>query len=147
VSTGAPIMRSVALLRRILTLLLGNAIGLVLAAALLDGVSLNLGSFVVDVLVFTGVALVALPMIQKQAIRRSEAIAGSSALLTSLVALVVTVLVTDGLRISGLGSWVAAMVIVWAGALVVGVLLPWLLLRRALNRRADGPSAARTRRR
>ena len=60
--------------------------------------------------IYTAVAVVALPMIQKQALRRSEALAGSSALVTSLLALVVTSLLTDGLRIRGFGTWVAATV-------------------------------------
>src|SRR6188472_3375713 len=109
---------------------LGNAIGLIAAAAILDQVSLNLAGLLLDVVVFTVVSAIALPAIQKQAIRRSEALAGSSALVTCFIALVVTVWWSDGLRISGVSGWVLATIIVWAGSLAAGILLPWLLVRR-----------------
>jgi hypothetical protein len=127
---------------RLVISVLGNAVGLIVAAAALDGVSLTAGALLLDVLVFTGVALIVLPMIQKQAIRGSEAIAGSSALLACFVALVVTVLLSDGLRISGVGAWVGTTVIVWAVALVAGLLLPWLFLRRRIGGAGRGTAHA-----
>lgn len=126
---------------RLLVQVVGNAVGLIAAATTLDGVSLTAAGLVVDVLVFTVVSVVALPMIQKQAIRRSEAIAGSSALITCLIALIVTVVLSDGLRIDGLTAWVAGTVVVWAVSVLVGVLLPWVLLRRRVRRaRAAQPA-------
>ncbi len=41
--------------------------------------------------------------------------------------------VADGLRISGALTWVMATVIVWAAALVAGLLLPVLLVKRAVR--------------
>ena len=85
-------------------------------------------------------------MLQKQALRRSEAIAGSSALLTTFVALVVTVWLSDGLRISGWSAWIATTVIVWCVSLVIGIVLPWLIVRRQLRQRRGGQPAAMGRR-
>ena len=54
------------------------------------------------------------------------------------IALIVTTVVSDGLRISGVTAWVAATVVVWAVSVLVGVFLPWALLRRRVRRaRAD----------
>jgi putative membrane protein len=124
---------------RLIVQVVGNAAGLIVAAATLDDVSLTTAALVLDVLIFTGVYLVVLPMLQKQALRRSEAIAGSSALLTTLVALVVTVWLSDGLRISGVSAWIATTVIVWVVSLVIGIALPWLIVRR--QRRGGQPAA------
>jgi hypothetical protein len=133
-------------LARLLVQVVGNAVGLIVAATILDGVSLTAAALVLDVLVFTGVSVVALPMIQKQAIRRSEAIAGSSALITCLIALIVTVVLSDGLRIDGLTAWVAATVVVWAVSVLIGVLLPWVLLRRGVRRARAAQAAPMVRR-
>jgi hypothetical protein len=132
---------TVGFIARLVVMVVGNAVGLIVAALVLDDVALSAAALVLDVLVFTGVCLVTLPMIQKQALRRSEAIAGSSALLTTFVALVVTVWLSDGLRISGVSAWVAATVIVWAVSLLVGIALPWLLVRRAVRRRRGQATA------
>ena len=131
---------------RLIVQVVGNAAGLIVAAATLDDVSLTTAALVLDVLIFTGVYLVVLPMLQKQALRRSEAIAGSSALLTTLVALVVTVWLSDGLRISGVSAWIATTVIVWVVSLVIGIALPWLIVRRQLRQRRGGQPAATGRR-
>lgn len=139
-------MCGVRFLGRLLVQILANAVGLVIAAATLDGVSLDALGLLIDVAIFTGVSVLVLPLIQKQAIRRSEVLAGSSALLTCLVALIVTVVLSDGLQIRGVANWIATTVIVWATALLVGILLPWALARRAIARRRndDRPSGTRT---
>ena len=102
---------------RLAVQVVANAAGLVVAAVVLDDVALTAAALLLDVLIFTGISIIVLPMIQKQALRRSEVIGGSSALLTIAVALVVTVWLSDGLSISGLSAWVATIVIVWAVAL------------------------------
>jgi hypothetical protein len=138
--TDHPGVRFVA---RLAIQVLGNAVGLVVAASVLDGVSLTFAALLLDVLIFTGISVLLLPLIQKQAIRRSEALAGSSALVTCFLALVLTVWWSDGLRISGLTAWIATPVVVWAVALVLGIALPWLLLKRKVAQRRDAPVTRR----
>jgi hypothetical protein len=115
--------------------IVGNAVGLIVAAWLLDDMSLSTGGFIVALLIFTGVSVIILPLIQKQAIRGSEALAGSSALVTTFIALVVTVAISDSMRISGFTTWVAATVIVWAVALIAGIILPWIFLKKRVQER------------
>jgi hypothetical protein len=115
--------------------IVGNAVGLIVAAWWLDDMSLSTGGLLLAVLIFTGVSVLVLPLIQKQAIRRSEALAGSSALVTCFIALAVTVAISDSLRISGFTTWIAATVVVWAISLLAGILLPWLFLRNRVQER------------
>jgi putative membrane protein len=60
---------------------------------------------------------------------------GGVALIATLVSLVVTVLLTDGLSISGIGTWFAATVIVWLGSVLAAFILPFLGLKRYLDDR------------
>ena len=54
--------------------------------------------------------------------RRSRAAAqGGVALIATFVALVVTDILSDGFTINGVGTWIAATVVVWVAALLAGV--------------------------
>ena len=63
---------------------------------------------------------------------------GSSALIATLIGLVVTVAVSDGLSISGALTWVLATVIVWAAALVAGLVLPAIFVKKAVTNTVSG---------
>jgi len=114
--------------------LAGNALGLWLAAVLLDGVEISGTAFIVAVLIFTALAVVIQPLITKMALKNAEALQGSSALITTLIALVLTALISDGLSIDGIGDWVLATVIVWLTTLVAGVVLPMIFLKEAVDK-------------
>ena len=111
--------------------LVANAIALLIANAVLDDVTIDGGAFVLAVVIFTVVEVVIQPLITQIGVRHSRAILGSSALIATFVGLVVTTLVSDGLSISGAMTWLLATVIVWAGALVAGLILPALFVKKA----------------
>jgi hypothetical protein len=117
------------------------AIGLIVAAAILDDMTLDASGFVIALLVFAGVDILAQPLIIKIGWKHASALAGSSALISTFVALVVTTIVSDGLRISGAATWLLATVIVWAASLVAGIVLPVTVFKRWLGRRPAGAAA------
>jgi uncharacterized membrane protein YvlD (DUF360 family) len=118
--------------------LLANAVGLVAANALLDDMDLTVAGFVTAAVIFTVVAVVIEPLIRQMAIKNVPAILGSSALIATLVSLVITSLVAgDGLRISGLTTWVLATVVVWAAALAASLLLPLVIFKQVLAEARD----------
>lgn len=117
--------------------LLANAIALVVGAQLLDDMSLDGLSFVIAVLIYTGAAVLAEPLIRSMALKSAPALIGSSSLVATLVSLVVTAIVSDGLRISGGTTWVLATVIVWAVALGARLLLPLVMFKKALANARD----------
>lgn len=125
------------LLVRTAVALLANAIALIVAAALLDGMTLNASGFVVAVVIFTVVFALVQPFLVSQLRRARSSVLGGVALIATLVSLVVTTLVTDGLSISGAGTWIAATVIVWLASLVAAFALPFLGLKRFLEERRD----------
>lgn len=113
--------------------LVANAIGLLVANALLDDVSIEAAAFVIAVVIFTAVEVVIQPLITQIAMRHSRALLGSSALIATLIGLVVTTLVTDGMSIDGAVTWVLATVTVWAAALVAGLILPAIFVKTAVT--------------
>lgn len=118
--------------------LLANAIALLVGAQLLDDMSLDALGFVIAVLIYTGAAVLAEPLIRQMALKNAPALLGSSSLVATLVSLVITALVSDGLQISGGTTWVLATVIVWAVALAARLLLPLVLFKKALANARDG---------
>ena len=117
--------------------LLANTIGLLVATAVLDGMTIDAASFVMAVLIFTVVEVVFEPMLRQMAMRNAQALMGSVSLIITFVGLLVTELVSDGLQITGLSTWVLATIIVWLAALIAGLILPLILVKRvASNRRA-----------
>ncbi len=114
--------------------LIGNAIGIIVAAAILDDMTLNGAAFIVDVAIFTVTFVIVQPLTVKTALRHSSTLAGGSALLATLIALIVSDLLSDGLSISGATTWLLATLIVWVAALLAGVLLPMIMFKKALGR-------------
>ena len=111
-------------LKSILALLAGNAIGLLLAAILLPEFAIRPISFIVVVIVFTLVQVVAEPLILKIGEKKAPALKGGIALIVTFVGLLVTDLVTAGLTVGGVSNLLAATLLVWLGALIASVVLP-----------------------
>ena len=116
--------------------LAANAVGLLVAAWVLDHMSVDGGAFVTAVLIFTAVEVVARPLFTQIAIKNVGGLVGSTALVATLIGLVITAWLSDGLTIDGALTWVLATVIVWAAALIAGLILPVLLVKRAVGNRA-----------
>jgi uncharacterized membrane protein YvlD (DUF360 family) len=123
------------LLVRLLIALASNAVGLIVAAAVLDGMELNATGFVVAAAVYTVVFALLQPFLV-MFLRRSPApVLGGVALIATLASLIVTTILTDGLSISGVGTWIAATFIVWLGAVLAAFILPYLGLKKYLDDR------------
>lgn len=123
------------LLVRTAVMLVANAVGLIVAAVVLDGMNLDAAGFIVAVVVFTVAMALLQPFLAVQLRRGGSAALGGVALIATLAALILTTLITDGLSIDGVGTWIAAAVIVWVAALIAAFILPFLGLRKYLEER------------
>jgi hypothetical protein len=99
----------------------------------LDDMSLDAAGFTIALVLFAVTGLLVEPLLRQIAVRNAPALLGSSALVATLVSLVVTALVTDGLQISGAVTWVLATVLVWAVALAARLLLPLVIFKKILT--------------
>ena len=125
------------LIVRTVIALLANAVGLIVAAAVLDGMHMNVSGFIVAVIIFTVVFALMQPFLAAQFRRSRPAALGGVSLIATFIALVVTDIFSDGFSINGVGTWIAATVIVWVASLLAGFILPFLGLKKFLDERRD----------
>ncbi len=125
------------LIVRTLVALAANAVGLLVAAALLDDMHLDASGFVVAVIVFTIVFALLQPFLMVQLRGAGSAALGGVALIATLISLIVTDLISDGFSIDGAVTWLLAAVIVWGAAVLAAFILPFLGLKKYLDERRD----------
>lgn len=123
------------LLIRIALSLLGSALGLWIASLILDDMSVSGTAFVIAVVIFTVLAAIIQPLIAKTTEKNAPALQGASALVTTFLALLITELISDGLSIDGLSTWILATVIVWFFTMLAAWLLPIFFLKKARDDR------------
>ena len=117
-------------LLRIAVFLASAAIGLLVASLVVPGVSVRPLGFVFAVVIFAVAQAVLAPFFAKMASRYASALLGGIGLVSTLAALILASVLTTGLTIRGLGSWIGATVVVWLVTALATVLLPKLLLRQ-----------------
>lgn len=118
-----------------LVYLLGNAIGLLLAVLLLPGFKISITAFIVAVLLFSALLLLLKPLILKLSRKNMPAIEGGIALVTTFAGLFVTSVLVADMHIGGISNWLLATLLVWAGALVAGVVLNRWLRPRSIQQK------------
>ncbi len=126
--------------------LLANAIGLIVAALILDGMSITGIGFVIAVAIFTVSEILFEPLLTKMAIKNVPALRGGIALVTTFIGLIITVLLSrlfdlNAITISGVSTWFLATMIVWIAALLAGIILPIFLVKKAVDERRDNNAA------
>jgi len=117
--------------------LLANALALLVASVLLTGFAINGLAFVVAVFIFTASTTILEPLITKIATQNAPYLLGGIALVTTFVGLLVTTLITDGLSIMGIGTWVMATLITWLATVVGSLILPRFLFKEVLGSKVN----------
>ncbi len=120
--------------RFLLAWLLGlgaNAIALILAAVIFDGFQLTVTGFVYALVIFAVLNAILPFIILKALMRHAGSLAALSGLFSTFLSLLVTTLLTDGLRIDGLTTWLGATVLIWVVSMVIWALPgPWRAHRK-----------------
>ncbi|HLT85322.1 MAG TPA: hypothetical protein VKZ83_13905 [Phototrophicaceae bacterium] len=118
------------ILLRALVLLGSSALGILAAGWLLeDSFRVSVSGFVVAVVVFTVAQSVLAPFIAKTAARYAPAFLGGIGLVSTFVALLLASLLSNGLAVSGVRTWILGTVVVWLVTALATLLLPLVLLR------------------
>lgn len=107
--------------------LAANAIAILLAWALLDGFHLSFPlGFVVAVVAFGILNGIAAWAVSKGLRGRADRLMPAAGLIATFVALLLTTLFPDSLRIEGITTWIAATVLIWLVSMVIWVIPgPW----------------------
>ena len=128
---------------RAIMFLASAALGLLAAAGLLDGVTIDWShweGFVLFVVVFAVLQSVLAPWIATMARRYAPALLGGIGIFSTLIALLVAVFVSRGVEIHGIGRWFLATFIIWLVTALATLLLPLLFLKKKAQGRGAGPS-------
>lgn len=133
------------LLARTVVELVASAIGLIVAAWMLAGVTLTASGFLVAVVVFTIAKVILGPLVLKMSLKYARALTGGIALVTTFVGLLVTTWLTSGLTIVGAGSWVMATIVVWLFTVIAILVLPMVMFKSLLASQGSGPTLPPTR--
>ena len=115
------------ILFRAVLLLAWWAVGLLVAAWVIPGVSLSASGFVVGVVVFSvGQAALSL-LCLKLPHGYASLLLGGTGLALTVFALILATATTHGLTVRGMASWVATTLVVWLVTTIGAVSLPELL--------------------
>ena len=121
------------ILLRAIVLLGSWAIGLLVAAWVVPGVSLSVSGFIVAVVVFSVAQAVLSLLILKLPHGYASLLLGGTGLALTLVALSLASELTHGLTIDGIASWVATTVVVWLVTTIGAISLPDLFAREGVG--------------
>jgi hypothetical protein len=119
------------ILLRAVVLLGSWAIGLLVAAWVVPGVSVSLPGFIVAVVLFSVAQTILSVSILKLPRAYASLLLGGTGLALTLVALSLASVLTHGLTIRGIASWIAATIVVWLVTTVGAISLPEALVRGA----------------
>jgi hypothetical protein len=122
--------RVIRFLLRIAVFLASSAIGLLVASWIVPGVTLRPLGFMTAVVIFTVAQGILSPFFLKMASRYASAFLGGIGLVSTLAALVLAAQFSSGISIRGIGSWIAATVLVWLVTAVATLVLPMLVLKK-----------------
>lgn len=120
-------------LLRAVVLLAPWAIGLVVAAWVVPGVSVSASGFIVAVLLFSVAQATLSLFILRLPRAYASLLLGGVGLLLTLIALSLASAFTHGLSIHGVASWIAATIVVWLVTTVGAIALPEALVREPVG--------------
>lgn len=118
-----------------------SAIGLVVAAIVLEDVDVELRGFVTAVVVFSIVQAVVPLLLRDIAARKAQFLLSLMGLVSTFLALLVAHVFSGGFSIGGGAvNWILATVIVWLATTAATYLLPKALARGGENPKDDTPN-------
>ncbi|NUL47316.1 hypothetical protein F7P69_19235 [Cellulosimicrobium funkei] len=119
------------------------AIGLLVAGAVVDGVTLKLAGFLAAVVVFVVAQAILGPFVFNLARQYASAILGGIGIVSTFLALWIATLIPGGLSIDGVSAWVIAPLLVWLITALGMWLLGFLILQRWWDKREEEKSIRR----
>ena len=110
-------------------------IGLFVADMILADLSVTGESYILVAIIFALIQGLISPLMFKTVHRNASAFTGGVGLISTLVALIATTILTTGLTITGLTTWILAALIVWLAGAVAAFILPLIFVKRTVQER------------
>lgn len=124
--------------------LVSAAVALLVASAVVDGVRVQVGGFVVAVVVFAVAQALLSPFVFSIARKYASAVLGGIGIVSTMLALFVATLFPGGLQIRGVTAWVVAPLVVWLITALGTWLLGALVIKRWWQNRDTRAAAGRS---
>lgn len=112
--------------------LAGAAIALGLSALIFSGFTLRWDGFIGALVIFAVLTAILPYFVKKALVRYADSITGLTGLISTFLALLITNVLTTGLDIEGVGTWVEATVLIWLLSMFLWAIPgPWRSYRKA----------------
>ncbi len=113
-------------------------IGIIVADLIFPGFSVKVGfSYIVVAAIFALIQAILSPLVRSLTERKAGAFMGGVGLISTFVALFLTSLISGYFSIDGIGTWFGATVVVWLFGAIAAFILPFFLVKRAVNNSRD----------
>lgn len=113
------------------------AAGLLLAGALIDGVSIQPSGFITAVVVFVLAQALLAPFVFNLARQYASAILGGIGLVSTFLAVWIATLMPNGITVSGAGAWALAPLVIWLVTALGTWVAGYFIVTRWWDRRAE----------
>ena len=121
---------------RLVVWFLAAFIGIIAADLLLSGFSVSgWTSYVVVAGIYAVIQALIAPLMNQYTERNAKMFMGGVGIFSTLIALILTNLISGALTISGIGTWIAAAIIVWLFGALAAWILPFFLVKKAVQAR------------
>ena len=121
---------------RLVIWFLAALIGIIAADLLLSGFSVSgWTSYVFVAAIYAVIQSLIAPLMNQYTERNAKMFMGGVGIFSTLIALIVTNLISGALTISGIGTWIAAAIIVWLFGALAAWILPFFIVKRVVNER------------
>jgi uncharacterized membrane protein YvlD (DUF360 family) len=117
---------------------LAALVGIIAADVILPGFTVSgFTSYVVVALIFGVIQGILSPLVGGMVKKNASAFQGGVGIISVLITLVLTATLSSDLTVDGLTTWILAAVIIWLFAALAAFILPFFIVKRAVNERRD----------
>lgn len=108
-----------------------NAIALILCSLIFSGFRLSIDGFVISLVVFAVLSAFFTWIVLKFLLRNAGSVVALTGLISTFLALLVTTLLTSGLTIDGVSTWILSTLLIWVISMFIWLLPgPWRTFKR-----------------
>lgn len=123
---------------RLVIWFLAALVGIIAADLFLSGFTVSgWTSYVVVAAIYAVIQSLISPLMNQYTERNARMFMGGVGIFSTFIALFFTNLISGALTINGFATWILAAIIVWLFGAIAAFLLPFLLVKKAVNERRD----------
>ena len=112
---------------------LSALIGIIVANLVLSDMNVDVTSYISVAIIFALIQAILAPLLFKAMHPNASAFTGGVGIRGTVVALIITDVLADGMFRSGITTWILAALIVWLAGALAAFILPMFMLKRVVD--------------